>query len=73
MGGACLVIPTSRLPNGVDEASKVVLHPVVLLDTIFQIEAAAINMEGNVVTQVQTTGSVDDIACRGRLVTAYWK
>jgi hypothetical protein len=63
MGGACLVIPTSRLPNGVDEASKVVLHPVVLLNAILQVVAAAIDVKGHIFAQDNPIRAVDDDAC----------
>ena len=63
MQGSCLIIAPGSLANGVDEACKVVLHPVVLLNAILQVVAAAIDVKGHIFAQDNPIRAVDDDAC----------
>lgn len=47
-----------------NKASKVVLNPIILLNTIFKIKAVAIHMEGHVVFDKETIGAVHNNTCK---------
>lgn len=59
-----LIIASCRCSNSMNKASKVVLNPIILLNTIFKIKAVAIHMEGHVVFDKETIGAVHNNTCK---------